>query len=521
MSHVASDTSGNALLSAARAAGPLCLNMLLWGAAKNGDRDAVRMLLDEGADREWCQPEETEDLNPCCVAAKEGHQEVVKEMLSGDTLACERMAVKAIQFLAKSGHEAFVELLLKGAPREVLEPSDEMSRAVLAAAEAGHKGIVERILLAAGLDVDLEVDGWTPLQGACQNGRLGVVVYLLISGADVHLEDVSHQRTPLFLASAEGHWEVVDFLLDAGAQAEVDKRDIYGSTPLRVASMKGHLKVVRRLLDAGAEVDMAGIAGLTALSLASMEGNKEVVKALLDAGAEVDKADNAGKTAMYHAGKHDHTEVARLLLDSGADLDRVLNSYPGATRLHWASKVGLLGMVRSLLDAGADVNAQNNDWERTPLHWAAWGGRDRSDVAELLLASGAEVDKADVNGYPPLAIAAEMGNTKVCSVLLRGGADINKEIGDDHGSTALYLAVNRENFDAALLLMQWEPSLTSLGGDEAESLESWLKDELICKEELFQEKESVVDNLNRGIEEWCNAAAAASRKKNKEHQRDN
>ena len=36
------------LLSAARAAGPLCLNMLLWGAAKVGDRDAVRVLLAEG-----------------------------------------------------------------------------------------------------------------------------------------------------------------------------------------------------------------------------------------------------------------------------------------------------------------------------------------------------------------------------------------------------------------------------------------------------------------------------------------
>ena len=78
---VAVNAEGNALLSAARAAGPTCLNMLLWGAAKVGDRDAVRMLLAEGADREWCHPGwEGEESNPLCVAAKEGHQEVVKEM---------------------------------------------------------------------------------------------------------------------------------------------------------------------------------------------------------------------------------------------------------------------------------------------------------------------------------------------------------------------------------------------------------------------------------------------------------
>ena len=492
--------------------------MLLWRAAKVGDRDAVRMLLGEGADREWCQPEEAEDSNPCCVAAEEGHQEVVKEMLSGDHVrACERMAVKAIQFSARSGHEGILELLLKNLPRKVLRGSDEVSRALVAAAQGGDKGIVERILLASGLDVDLEIGGCTPLQGACVYGRKDVAEYLLFSGADVNKTNYSHQRTPLFLAAWRGRREVVELLLGAGA--EMDTRDRYGRTPLQIASMGGHLEVVRRLLDAGADVDMtdkegrtpllsaskqgrkevvellldagaevdmtdkygrtpllsaskqghkevvelllgsgaevnaADKGGLTALILASKGGNKEAVQALLDGGAEVDKADNAGKTALYHAGADDHTEVARLLLDSGADLDRVLNSYPGATRLHWASKVGLLGMVRSLLDAGADVNAQDNDWERSPLHWAAAGGHDCSAVvAELLLASGAEVDKVDVGGYSSLAIAADMGNTKVCSVLLRGGADINKRIGNEDGSTAICLAVNKDELVGLLPL---------------------------------------------------------------------
>ena len=64
--------------------------------------------------------------------------------------------------------------------------------------------------------------------------------------------------------------------------------------------------------------------------------------------------------------------------------------------------------------------------------------------------------------------------------------------------------------------MQWEPSLAGLDDDEAEVLGIWLSNDLKGKEELFQEnKESEVDNLNHGIEEWCNAATAASRKKNK------
>ena len=583
---VAVNAEGNALLSAARAAGPICLNMLLWGAAKVGDRDTVRMLLGEGADREWCHHAGAEKSNPLCVAAKEGHQEVVKEMLSDDTRTRERMAVKGLPFAAGSGHEDMVELLLKGVPINVLRLSKEAPRAVAEAAEQGHQGIVER-LLAAGLDVDLESDGYTPLQQACLNSRKDMVEYLLTAGADVNKATKSMQRTPLFLASWSCKREMVELLLGAGAEvdktdyrghtplmaasmtggrevvelllgagAEVDKTEFQdGCTPLVAASMDGHMKVVKLLLDAGADLDKADKAGRTPLFHAGSGDHKEVVQLLLEGGAEVDKADNAGQTPLFLAGLHDHPEVVQLLLgggaevdkadnagqtplfcaglnehpemvqlllDSGADLDRAVNRYPGATRLHWASKVGLLGMVRSLLDDGADVNSQDDKGE-TPLFWAANGaGNDCSAVAELLLASGAEVDKESSTGFTPLSIAAEMGNTKVCSVLLRAGADINHEP-DEDGCTAICLAIYNHEVDAALLLMQWEPSLTGLEDDEAASLlGSWLADKVRDNEAMLQEKESVIENLNRGIEEWCNAAAAACRKKHeKEQQQDN
>ena len=510
---VAVNAEGNALLSAARAAGPACLNMLLWGAAKVGDRDAVRALLAEGADREWCHHAMALQSNPLCVAAKEGHHEVVKEMLSDDKRTREKMAMKALPFAAGSGHEDMVELLLKEVPREVLRRSKEAQRAVAKAAEQGHQGIVER-LQAAGLDVNLESNGYTPLQQACLKSRKDMVEYLLTAGADVNKATKPKWQTPLFLASLRGKREVVELLLGAGA--ELDKTDYRGHTPLMAASNKGHWEVVELLLGAGAEVDKTEVQdGCTPLMAASMDGRRKVVKLLLDGGAEVDKADNAGQTALFRAGSGDHTEVVQLLLDSGADLDRAVSLHPGATRLHWASKVGLLGMVRSLLEAGADVNSQDDKGE-TPLHWAARGGNDCSAVAELLLASGAEVDKESNVLTFPLSNAAKTGNTKVCSVLLRAGADVNKE--DEEGCTAICLAIYNHEVGVALLLMRWEPSLTGLEDEEAESLVNWLADEIDDTEAMLQEKESEINNLDRGIEEWCNAAAAASWKKHKKAQ---
>ena len=141
-------------------------------------------------------------------------------------------------------------------------------------------------------------------------------------------------------------------------------------------------------------------------------------------------------------------------------------------------------------------------------------------MAELLLASGAEVDKESSTGCTPLSIAAATGNTKVCSVLLRAGADINPET-DEEGCNAICTAVFNDNVGTALLLMRWEPSLAGLEDEEAESLVNWLADEIDDKEATLQEKESEMDNLNRGIEEWYNAAAAACRKKHeKEQQQD-
>ena len=495
------------LLSAARAAGPLCLNMLLWGAAKVGDRDAVRVLLAEGADREWCKPGgRPEDLSPLCVAAKEGHREAVQEMLStsNGTRTREAMAIKALHIAAWWGHEDTVEALLEEVPREVLRGCDEASRALMKAARVGHRGIVER-LLAAGLDVDAESDGCTPLQEASLSGRFDVVDYLLTAGADVNKETESVQSTPLSLATITREREVVKLLLSAGA--EVDKSDEVGNFPLLAECMRGDSELIKLLVDAGAKVDkMRDRDGVTPLMAAANQGHRKVVQLLVDAGATVDKADRDGRTALFF-GLDDHMEAVQLLLDRGADLDRAVNCCQGlgATRLHWASKVGLLGMVRSLLDAGADVNRQDFSGE-TPLHWAARGGNDCSAVAELLLASGAEVDKGSSILTFPLTNAAAMGNPKVCSVLLRAGADINNDT-NEVGRNAICVAASNSEFDAALLLMQWEPSLTGLDEDDAEALGIWLAEEVRAKEAVLQEIESEMDNLNLGIEEWCNAAA--------------
>jgi len=65
-----------------------------------------------------------------------------------------------------------------------------------------------------------------------------------------------------------------------------------------------------------------------------------------------------------------------------------------------AAEKGNIEAVKWHLDAGADVNAQDNDIRWTPLHVAAAFGH--KEIAELLIAKGADVNAKNKGGETPL-----------------------------------------------------------------------------------------------------------------------
>jgi hypothetical protein len=120
----------------------------------------------------------------------------------------------------------------------------------------------------------------------------------------------------LILATSNGNKEIVQTLLDNGAN--VNAKNNSGMTALMdaCASTTGMKEIVRALLDKGADVNAKDNGGQTALMFASSTGNKEIVRALLDKGADVNAKSNDGNTAMTFAS--DKTEVEELLIKAGA-----------------------------------------------------------------------------------------------------------------------------------------------------------------------------------------------------------
>ena len=88
-------------------------------------------------------------------------------------------------------------------------------------------------------------------------------------------------RTCLFVAAAAGEDEVVEWLLDNGADvAAIDPSA--GRTPLHAASAVGHVAVVARLLGAGANSTALDGAGQTAAEVAHDQQHLDVVRVFLE-----------------------------------------------------------------------------------------------------------------------------------------------------------------------------------------------------------------------------------------------
>ena len=84
--------------------------------------------------------------------------------------------------------------------------------------------------------------------------------------------------TPLHYAAFEGHLEVTEALVEAGAR--INDIDNDGKHALLLAAQEGHIAVVETLVNYGAAIDQRSHDGRTALRAAAIDGYKDVVQVI-------------------------------------------------------------------------------------------------------------------------------------------------------------------------------------------------------------------------------------------------
>ena len=488
-------------------------------AASTGDVETLRRLLDRdpGLVRAeyWYLP-------VVHLAVREGHVDAVRLLLDrgADPEANGLNDRSLIEMSRERGHDQIVQMLEQARD----------ARGRVAAQAADHPIHREAALadvdaVRARLDADPSlVDlgsraGRTPLHYAVLAGRLQTAILLLDRGANIHartpgdLEAIDFavwgERLPinpeiapllisrgatydLAVASALGDLAGVRRMLDADPSRISEARP-GGRRPLTAAVEAEHDDIVRLLLERGVNPQLGepGAPHGSSVHAAAIRGNLEIVKLLLEYGADPNEDIDSTSPASDFAA----TPEIRALLESKATgpniwdtiwvenndellrkiaadpaghqyvigvaltmsahnpkrLARLLGAGLQMPDVHTACQGYLLKAValRALLAHGMSPDQMN--WQhQTLLHWASV--HDTSECAAMLLDAGATMTaRDDEYRSTPLAWAARANKPRMVAFLLSRGAPVHLP-DDEPWATPLAWAERRGYQEVASIL---------------------------------------------------------------------
>jgi len=429
------------------ATGPLPL----IDAVKNVDREAVRSLLKQGANVNATQADGAtalhwasyrDDLESADLLIRNGANVNARNDLGATPLwaACQNGSESMVGRLLTAGANPNAALLLGETP-------------VMVAARSGSPAVVE-LLAAQGANVNARAArGQTALMWAVAQKHPEVVKVLIANGADIHAR--SDSRTEVMAVPPHGYLEYnraiphgsdtalifaarVDDLASAkllvAAGANVNDEDAWGVSAVVLAAHSGFTDVVEFLLEKGANAN-SDRAGFTELHEAVMRRDENLVKVLLDHGADANlpvrswtptrrssrdfnfPPELIGATPFWLAARFTEPEVMRLLVKHGADPLFVLRSerMVEGRGVAWEQRKEATTAVM----AAAGMGGGGSPWteiERSQREKLAL------EAVKIAVELGVDVNAKSVNGSTALDSARRLKWDSVAAFLVEKGA---------------------------------------------------------------------------------------------------
>ena len=449
----------------------------LADAAEIMDREGIRALLGEPVDVNASQ---VDGMTALHWAARHDDLEMAKRLVRAGAAANapNRYGVTPLTLACTNGNPKLVELLLDaGADPNTTLPGGET--ALMTAARTGRLGPV-KALLAGGADPRAVVHGMGRQDG------VGANAFIVRMGDPTIFDfETKAEQTALMWAAAEGHAEVVEELIQAGAEFRTTLSS--GFTPMLFAVREGHIDVVKTLVKAGADIsegieshtdwrhlgyDARLKPGARPLHVAVENGHFELATYLMEAGADAGAADPTGYTALHAmiaarrvppgdlnpppepTGNMTSLQFVAKLAAHGANLNARIHTarptYPDIARPRlemtpflMAAETADVELMKTLADLAADPRLTNEDDSTALMLAGRMTGTEEEVLAamRLTLDLGVDIDAVNHNGETAMHFAAYRDRPEVIKLLAGGGADIevwNRE--NKYGSTPLAIA---------------------------------------------------------------------------------
>jgi len=399
----------------------------LMQAAHSGSTEAVRILIENGS-----------DVN-------------AKETANGQT---------ALMFAAASDRTDVVKMLLaRGADLAATSRVQDFS-ALTTSAQVDQAGVPVQAQAAQRGDVPGVTrpfnyneligkhGGLAALHFAARQGSMSAVEALLAAGADVNQRCAGDQTTPIIVAAVNGHFDLVSYLLDQGANPNLvseggmfplyavlntqwQPRSFYPQPRAYLQQKTDYLTLMKKLLDKGAdpnariyrkpwfteynfELLRTDDSGASAFWRAAWGADIAAMKLLVEHGADPNirtmKIASRGFGQGGTRGGSDTDPLGRAPMPTGGPGATPLIAVAGtgysegfAGNAHRYAPTGLLAAAKYLVDElSADVNAEDEDGN-TAVHNAA--SRGDNEMILYLVSKGADVKKINRRGQTTVDLA--------------------------------------------------------------------------------------------------------------------
>ena len=321
-------------------------------------------------------------------------------------------------------------------PSKVFDSSDPtINRTLLhLAATINSTDALNLLLRHVTYDDYIDNRGITPAFLAAEHGLVRNLALMVKKGANIHHETKSLSSTYKLQGKESVESDSMNIRCNPVFQS---KSKLFSSTMLHVAAHGGHLEVVNFLIDSGANISAVNAVQLTALQIAAEKGHVEVVKTLCEAGAVPDQI------ALHHAAANNKLEVVKYLLQIGVTdkcircdgsfywlkgkhrLQRDNFSIPSFSHyrefVHSNSKIKY---YETQLELGSTEDKEGELYDdkhlifcETALHAAVSAGHE-AVVRELASHPTAELTCRDYSGRTPLHEAVRKRNSRIVDFLL-------------------------------------------------------------------------------------------------------
>lgn len=383
----------------------------LHRAVEAGQAECATLLLELGAPPDavqaggggnrpdaWYRPA---GRRPVDLALKRNDLDMVRDLLAGG-------AKLTIDVAAAMGDDEEVGRILASDPNAVRALGDEAGRPMGEAARRGHIGVV-RTLLAHGVDPNLREGRDAPhgsaIWHAAQRGDGAMARMLLKAGADPNA-GIESSGTAAWIAK------------EPGVRRMFEERGGYVDASGHL--LDGNDEAVLRMADEDPDaVSTHGCGGIFTM-VVSFE-RREMLQPLLERGVRVPEVVTGCRTYLWNT-----PDMTRVLLEHGMNAN--LPNWQRVTPLHDICSRGGRGrpdpnrheLLDLFLEFGADINSVDEEYRSTPLGWAARNGL--LDMVELLLARGADPNRAGEAWATPLKWARRRGHKHSEDKLLASGA---------------------------------------------------------------------------------------------------